>query len=325
MREADGERAALSHHTLRIGDLQASLAFYCGRLGMRLVAEQTFGSTKRAFLAFDENTPGGLEALAGQGITVLELRQCDPEACGPKGRLDPGGEDGYWKIGITLADVDLARASLVAQGIEVSVPRQFRDIGYLCHLSDPDGFQIELLQHRFAGSHAPVPRQAGYPLGGPATFGQVTLRVRDPEASLRFYRDLLGLRLLSRQTVAPHRFTLYFLAGTDECPPHDDLDAVGNREWLWQRPYTTLELQHRWGTEDLEAPYRNHDGQRLGFGGIGFVCPDPATVLERMVRAGFPVAQSDAGGSRAEAPAAAVHDPDGNRVQLFGAAQAVPA
>ncbi len=250
MAPAAGERPVLSRNILRIDDLQTSLAFYCGRLGMRLVAEQALGSSMCALLAFGEGLPGRHEAFAGQGVTLLELRQCDSDATGSKGRLDPGGEDGYWKIGITLADVDLARESLVSQGIEVSVPRQFHDIGYLCHLSDPDGFQIELLQHRFAESHEPLPRQAGYALGGPATFGQVTLRVRDPDASLRFYRDLLGLRLLSRQTVAPHRFTLYFLAATDECPPHDDLDAVRNREWLWQRPYTTLELQHRRGTED---------------------------------------------------------------------------
>ena len=58
------------------------------------------------------------------------------------------------------------------------------------------------------------------------------------------------MKLLSIQPVKRYNFTLYFLAFTEEDPPIlEDLEAVENREWLWQRPYSTLELQHRWGTE----------------------------------------------------------------------------
>lgn len=38
-----------------------------------------------------------------------------------------------------MADLDATRAELMAKDIEASEPRQFRDIGYLCHLTDPDG------------------------------------------------------------------------------------------------------------------------------------------------------------------------------------------
>ena len=55
----------------------------------------------------------------------------------------------YWKIGITLPDLDQAAEWLRRAGINVSRPAQFRDIGYMCHLSDPEGFSIELLQHDF--------------------------------------------------------------------------------------------------------------------------------------------------------------------------------
>ena len=38
------------------------------------------------------------------------------------------------------------------------------------------------------------------------------------------------------------------MAFTSDDPPHpEDLNSVGNREWLWQRPYTTLEIQCRPG------------------------------------------------------------------------------
>ena len=73
----------------------------------------------------------------------------------------------------------------------------------------------------------------------------MTLLITDPEKSLALYETALGLRLLSRQVVPQHGFTLYFLAEPSEGPPYADVDAVQNRGWLWRRPYTVLELQHR--------------------------------------------------------------------------------
>ncbi|MEM7044079.1 MAG: VOC family protein, partial [Pseudomonadota bacterium] len=78
-------------------------------------------------------------------------------------------------------------------------------------------------------------------------------------------RDRLGMTLLSIQPVTDYGFTLYFLAFTDERPPHDDLEAVGNREWLWQRPYTTLELQHVSGAT---GPFALPAAEEPGFAGI---------------------------------------------------------
>ena len=58
--------------------------------------------------------------------------------------------DVYWKIGLSLQDVNLAREKIMnLDTSQVSPPAQFFDIGYLCHLADPEGFSIELLQHTF--------------------------------------------------------------------------------------------------------------------------------------------------------------------------------
>ena len=56
------------------------------------------------------------------------------------------------------------------------------------------------------------------------------------------------MKFLSIQCT-PNTFDLYFLACTDEKPPSDDVNGVEIGEWLWKRPYTTLELQHYPGTE----------------------------------------------------------------------------
>ncbi len=153
-------------------------------------------------------------------------------------------QDEYWKIGITLPNIDLAYDQLSAKGIPITQPRQFKDIGYLCHITDPEGFQIELLQHTFTEQPRTQEGDPDLPLGGGALIGQITLRTTNIEKDLAHYQDELGMKLLSIQPVTEFGFDLYFLGFTEDIPPNADLKAVENRPWLWQRPYTTLEIQH---------------------------------------------------------------------------------
>jgi catechol 2,3-dioxygenase-like lactoylglutathione lyase family enzyme len=292
--------AGLSHHILRINEPGRSLAFYRERLGMALIEQQCSPDEKETCYRL---------AFPATQDTHLELRHradVDPAVGYQHSRGDL-----YWKIGITLPDVDLARESLIAAGVAVGEARQFRDIGYLCHLADPDGFQIELLQHRFQQNHRPSQRDPALPLGCPAGFGQITIRVKDPELSIGFY-ETLGMRLLSLKPVEPYGFTLYFLASSDERPPHPDLEAAENREWLWQRPYPTLELQHRWGDAAPDGPYRTHDAQPLGFAGLAFTCGDLEARVAALQAEGLSVVvdQGDA----------QITDPDGTRIWLLTAA-----
>ncbi|SDX47330.1 Catechol-2,3-dioxygenase [Ruegeria halocynthiae] len=148
----------------------------------------------------------------------------------------------YWKIGITLPDVDLAVEALRQKGTPVSDPGQFLDIGYMCHLNDPEGFTIELLQHDFEDNRADNTASPDAPFAK-ACIGQITLRTGDIAAEDAFCRSL-GMSLLSLQDVEPYGFDLHFYAFTRDEPPSSDLWAVENREWLWKRPYTTLEFQH---------------------------------------------------------------------------------
>ncbi len=196
---------------------------------------------------------------AGQGASI-ELRPTPRAAPYIHDPLDE-----YWKVGITLPDVDMAFEQLSRAGIGVTHPRQFLDIGYMCHLTDPEGFHIELLQHTFEGQQPTSPGKPELPLGGGAQIGQITLRITDLDAALTRYQHSLGMRLLSKQVVANRDFTLYFLAFTDEMPPEVDLEAVQNRPWLWQRKYTTLELQHLTGQGQC---IRTSTKQGPGFAGL---------------------------------------------------------
>ena len=79
----------------------------------------------------------------GSGVKLIK------ELNFPKSSYKSERNNVYWKIGLALADVNLATEKLRNHGCSVSNPAQFLDIGFLCHLADPDGFGIELLQHTF--------------------------------------------------------------------------------------------------------------------------------------------------------------------------------
>ncbi len=228
----------LSALRLRVADPDRLAGFYRNALGMSVRAE---GQNRR--VGYD-----------GQDADLLLMP-------GGGGYAHDQGQR-YWKIGITLPDVDAAVEALSKQGHAVSVPRQFLDIGYMAHLSDPEGFVIELLQHDFEGNR---PENAADPANpfAQARVGQITLRTGDIAAEDAFCRAR-GMKLLSMQDVAPYGFDLHFYAFTQDAPPDPDPWAVGNREWLWKRPYTTLEFQHIQGAQFAPVP----DYRGLEFEGL---------------------------------------------------------
>ena len=204
----------------RVNSFEKLQTFYCDCLGMRTFSTnqntQVFGySDNHSRIQFEQKT-------------VLPY-QSQPN-------------DFYWKIGITLRNLDVAVAFLRSKGIQVSDPQQFRDIGYMSKIADPNGFIIELLQQGFEGSEKEV--GDGHAFGSQATLAHITLRITDLAASKRVFEQELGMRLMSAQPVDEFDFCLYFYAWSDEPLPDPDLYSIDNREWLWRRPYTLIELQH---------------------------------------------------------------------------------
>ena len=52
----------------------------------------------------------------------------------------------YYKIGLTLPDLDRSVLHLKSQGVSVLQPRQFEDIGYMAYILDPAGAPSQLQQ-----------------------------------------------------------------------------------------------------------------------------------------------------------------------------------
>ena len=210
--------------------------------------------------------PEGASWIVGYEGPDAEIELCPATG---SAAYAPSKQDRYWKIGIMVPNLDLAHSILVSQGLSISAPHLFEDIGYMCHLEDPEGFQIELLQQTFPDA----PKKLGYLLSDTvfSSVGQITLRTKDLDADFADFRESKGMTLLSVQPVPKFGFTLYFLAFGDTPPAGTELTSLENRKWLWQRPYTCLELQAV--DSGIVRPFQ--DDTVCGFAGLMFAT-DPS-------------------------------------------------
>lgn len=149
-------------------------------------------------------------------------------------------------------------------------------------------------------------------------FNQTMLRIKDPERSLAFYRDVLGMTLLNRFDFPEMKFSLYFMAyirpGDEPLP-----EAKGPRAEYTFRQKATLELTHNWGTEsDPEfAGYHNGNADPRGFGHIGITVPDVYAACKRFEELGIEfVKRPDDGKMKG---LAFIKDPDGYWIEILSA------
>ena len=121
------------------------------------------------------------------------------------------------------------------------------------------------------------------------------LRVRDLDASLKFYCDVLGMKLLRRHDFPEGKFTLAFVGYGDE------------------KESTVLELTHNW---DVDS-YDHGDA----YGHIAVGVDDVYQACDRVRELGGNVVR-DAGPMKGGTTVLAfVEDPDGYKVELLADAR----
>lgn len=244
---------SITNHRLQISEPKASLDFYLNKLGMLLISQYEIDNKHHYFLSFSDKQDACLELVFAHD-TVFSVQS------------QPSLTEGYWKYSIAVPNLRLAREHLISQGINIGSPFEVKNIAYLCHFTDPDGYCIELIQHYFTNnSRKRLSSSSSFQECLP-TLNLSTLRVKQIDESLAFYTKL-GMRLVSRQKVAGRNMHLYFLSFNMESPPSSDIDSLRVREWLWQRPYTLLELQHTDGIES-EIGFKYRTSTSSGFLGL---------------------------------------------------------
>lgn len=117
------------------------------------------------------------------------------------------------------------------------------------------------------------------------------LRVGDLERSLRFYTDVLDMRVLRRHDYPEGRFTLAFVGYQDESG-----GAV-------------LELTHNWDTAHYEVG--------TGYGHIALEVDDAAAACARVAERGGKVTRPAGPMKHGTTVIAFVEDPDGYKIEFI--------
>ncbi|HDK37488.1 MAG TPA: lactoylglutathione lyase [Thiolapillus brandeum] len=125
------------HTMLRVGNLQKSIDFYTHVLNMKLLRQKDYpgGNFTLAFLGYgDENSNTVLELTYNWGVEHYELGT------------------GFGHIAVAVDDVYEATEKARQQGVKILREAGPMSAGttIIAFLEDPDGYQIELLNDRWA-------------------------------------------------------------------------------------------------------------------------------------------------------------------------------
>lgn len=145
----------LNHTMLRIKDPDASLAFYCGVLGMTLLrkVDIEMGEFSLYFLGYtaseDEVPEDPKEAIqyvfSRQGVLELTHNWGTEDEDGPvyhDGNAEPRG---FGHIALDVPDFEAAIAHFDEAGVEYQKRPEDGAMRHIAFIKDPDGYWVEIL------------------------------------------------------------------------------------------------------------------------------------------------------------------------------------
>ncbi|WP_299108664.1 VOC family protein [uncultured Tenacibaculum sp.] len=249
----------LQSFTLQIFDPQKTIAFYTEVLGFSLIREVTVNGLIYYELGF-------------QNPDFYLRLQYNPVA--DKALYQEKMTDNYWKYSLFVDDIQEAYQNVLAHNFSIGVPFQFGDIGYLAHTADTEQHKIEYIQKTFEQNGTLATKEQ-------TALGLITIRTKDPVKILKFYEEVLDMKLFVRMYVnRGNGFTLYFLGAKDLEAPNPNIDAIENREWMYQQRHLFIEIQHFWGSEQ-DDNFNLEATQETGLQSINF-SGDLAMLKERL-------------------------------------------
>ncbi|CAL9727684.1 glyoxalase I [Monosporozyma unispora] len=254
-----------NHTCLRIKDPKVSVPFYEEKFGMKLLSRKDFPEMNFSlyFLTFADNktipddSNGKPNPFAIQGTLELTHNwgsEIDATFEINNGNVEP--HRGYGHVGFATNDIVAECNKLESLGVEfkkkLSDGRQ-KDIAFVL---DPDGYWIELVEYK------KETKLTGY------QFNHTMIRIKDPEKSVKFYENVLGMHTILKSEHANAKFTNYFMGYYKQVEDRLAIEGV-------------LELTHNWGTEnDPEFHYHNGNDKPQGYGHICVSLKDPSTLCQ---------------------------------------------
>ncbi|GBF65130.1 lactoylglutathione lyase [Trichophyton mentagrophytes] len=261
----DPSKYKLHHTMLRVKDPKRSLEFY-NFLGLTQINRLDFEDAKFSlyFLAYD--SPKALNT--GKHWTdrngVLELThnygtENDDNFSVANGNTEP--HRGFGHIAVSVENIELACKRLEDAGYPFQKKLTDGRMKHIAFVKDPDGYWVELIRRGDVDEAVAESDPQSYRLN------HTMLRVKDKDASLKFYQEVMGMTLLRTSEAPEAGFNLYFLGYPASNPPMEKeaRNPIANWEGL-------LELTWNYGTEKQEGKvYHDGNSEPQGFGHICMV------------------------------------------------------
>ncbi|RMZ91561.1 hypothetical protein DV736_g1217, partial [Chaetothyriales sp. CBS 134916] len=258
----------LNHTMLRVKDPARSVKFY-EFLGMKQIRKLEFPEAKfdLYFLAYD----GLSSASVGKHWTdregLIELTHNYGTEKDDNYKIHNGNSEprGFGHICISVDNLEAACSRIEQAGYRFHKRLSDGRMRNIAFALDPDDYWVEIIGQRSLEETKGVTSTDT----GSYRSNHSMIRIKNPEASLRFYRDIMGMTLLRTSEQKAAGFTLYFLGypGEFEIPKQSetgasDVNPLARKEGI-------LELTHNYGTEKEEGQvYHNGNDQPQGFGHI---------------------------------------------------------
>lgn len=257
----DYNKWKMNHTMIRVKDPKRTMAFY-SQLGLKQIDKVPNPDAKfdLYFLAYDFATSesGGKVRSDREGLLELTHNygtESDPNYKPHTGNADPLG---FSHIGISVDNIQAACKRLDGLGVQWHEKLE-EGMPHRAFALDPDGYLVELVSE----DHEATANQTSTDVES-YRLNHTAIRVKDPEASLKWYQDSLGMKLL--RTIKRDNLSLYFVGypgakgNPVQGPKGNASNFLADREGL-------VELMHFHGSESKEgAVYHNGNKEPQGFG-----------------------------------------------------------
>jgi lactoylglutathione lyase len=262
--------ALANNYRLRVKDPKRSVEFY-EFLGMKVINKIPNPDAKfdLYFLAYDSPKA----ASAGNHWTdregIIELTHNHGTENDPNYKITNGNTEphkGFGHVAISVDNIQAACQRLEDAGYKFQKKLSDGRMRSIAFALDPDGYWVEIICQK------PVETTENVKETDTGTYrmNHSMIRIKDPEKSLSFYQDIMGMKLKRTSENKSADFNLYFLGygppASDNSP--NGVNPVADQEGL-------LELTWNYGTEK-DANFKYHDGnaEPQGFGHICIAVDD---------------------------------------------------
>ncbi|KAJ5914127.1 hypothetical protein N7504_003010 [Penicillium tannophilum] len=271
----------LNHTMIRVKDPKRSLEFY-KFLGLSLIKKMDMPQWKfcNYFLSYD-----GPKSLQGEThfsdrhanieLTHNYGTEDDPNYSVVNGNTEP--YRGFGHLCISVDNIEAACKRIEDAGYPFQKKLTDGRMRHIAFAKDPDGYWVEIIR-RGDEDVGTTTDPGNYRLN------HTMIRVKDAEASLKYYTESLGMTLVRTSENPEHKFNLYFLGYPKTNP--EIKEGARNPVAEWEG---LLELTWNYGTEKQEGPvYHNGNTEPQGFGHICISVDDLDAACERFESLGLP-------------------------------------